>query len=349
MCGICGELRFDGASPDSAGIRRMSEQLARRGPDHDGFINSGPMAFGHRRLAIIDLSPSANQPMIDNDLQLALVFNGTIYNYKELRAELLQMGYRFFSDGDSEVILKAYRAWGEKCVERFYGMFAFAVWDMRHATLFLARDRFGIKPLYYALDGARLRFASSVQALLAVGGVDTSIDPIALHHHFTLHTVVPAPRTILNGVRKLPPATTMTVSAIGKIAELTYWRLDATRPAQVLTEQDWLNATRTVLARAVERHHLAADVPVGVLLSGGLDSSLLVGLLADHVDDLLTFSIGFEDVGEGSEKADEFEYSDLIAERFKTRHHKYLIPNSEVLKRLPEAVSSMAEPIWPYK
>lgn len=211
MCGICGELRFDGASPDSAGIRRMSEQLARRGPDHDGFISSGPLAFGHRRLAIIDLSPSANQPMVDNELQLTLVFNGTIYNYKELRAELLQMGYRFFSDGDSEVILKAYRAWGEKCVEHFYGMFAFAVWDMRHAMLFLARDRFGIKPLYYTLDGARLRFASSVQALLAAGGVDTRIDPIALHHHFTLHTVVPAPRTILNGVRKLPPATTMNV------------------------------------------------------------------------------------------------------------------------------------------
>ncbi|MHB1591125.1 MAG: N-acetylglutaminylglutamine amidotransferase [Sulfuricella sp.] len=345
MCGICGELRFDNASPDSAVIRRMSEKLARRGPDHEGLISDGPLAFGHRRLAIIDLSPSGDQPMVDQELRLSLVFNGTIYNYKELRSELVEMGYTFFSDGDSEVILKAYHAWGEKCVERFYGMFAFAVWDLRHASLFLARDRFGIKPLYYSLDGASLRFASSLQALLAAGGVDTGIDPIALHHYFTLHAVVPAPRTILNGVKKLPPATTMTVSVTGQVSQRTYWSLDATRPAHTLSEQDWLDATRAVLNRAVERHRLASDVPVGVLLSGGLDSSLLVGLLADHVDDLLTFSVGFEDVGEGAEKADEFEYSDQVVERFKTRHHKYLIPNSEVLKRLPEAVSCMAEPM----
>ncbi|HUX63611.1 N-acetylglutaminylglutamine amidotransferase [Sulfuricella sp.] len=345
MCGICGELRFDQASPDTAVIRRMSEKLARRGPDHEGLISDGPLAFGHRRLAIIDLSPSGDQPMVDKELRLSLVFNGTIYNYKELRQELSEMGYTFFSEGDSEVILKGYHAWGEKCVERFYGMFAFAVWDVRHASLFLARDRFGIKPLYYSLDGASLRFASSVQALLAAGGVDTSIDPIALHHYFTLHAVVPAPRTILNGVKKLPPATTMTVSAAGQVTQRTYWSLDATRPAHVLSEQDWLNATRAVLNRAVERHRLASDVPVGVLLSGGLDSSLLVGLLADHVDDLLTFSVGFEDVGEGAEKADEFEYSDQVVERFKTRHHKYLIPNAEVLKRLPEAVANMAEPM----
>lgn len=345
MCGICGELRFDGATPDTAAIRRMSEKLARRGPDHEGLITDGPLAFGHRRLAIIDLSPSGDQPMVDKELRLALVFNGTIYNYKELRQELTEMGYTFFSEGDSEVILKGYHAWGEKCVERFYGMFAFAVWDQRHASLFLARDRFGIKPLYYSLDGASLRFASSVQALLAAGGVDTGIDPVALHHYFTLHAVVPAPRTILNGVKKLPPAATMTVSSTGQVAQRTYWSLDATRPAHELSEQDWLNATRAVLTRAVERHRLASDVPVGVLLSGGLDSSLLVGLLADHVDDLLTFSVGFEDVGEGAEKADEFEYSDQVVERFKTRHHKYLIPNAEVLKRLPEAVANMAEPM----
>ncbi len=345
MCGICGELRFDGASPDTAVIRRMSAKLSRRGPDHEGVIGDGPLAFGHRRLAIIDLSASADQPMVDKELRLALVFNGTIYNYKELRAELAEMGYAFFSEGDSEVILKAYHAWGEKCVERFYGMFAFAVWDMRHATLFLARDRFGIKPLYYALDGASLRFASSVQALLAAGGIDASLDPVALHHYFTLHAVVPAPRTILNGVKKLPPATVMKLDAMGQLSQRTYWSLDATRPAHALSEQDWLRATRAVLARAVERHRLAADVPVGVLLSGGLDSSLLVGLLADHVDDLLTFSVGFEDVGEGAEKADEFEFSDQVAERFHTRHHKFLIPNAEVLKRLPEAVLNMAEPM----
>ena len=170
MCGISGELRFDGKAPDLRAVERMSEQLARRGPDHAGTYTDGPLAFGHRRLAIIDLSSSADQPMVDTVLQLALVFNGTIYNYRELRTELVAMGYVFFSEGDSEVILKAYHAWGEPCVQRFYGMFAFAVWDMRDghpASLFLARDRFGIKPLYLAQDAQRLRFASSLPALLA--------------------------------------------------------------------------------------------------------------------------------------------------------------------------------------
>lgn len=345
MCGICGELRFDGSAPEASTIRAMSEKLSRRGPDHEGMISDGPLAFGHRRLSIIDLTSSSDQPMVDHELRLALVFNGTIYNYKELRSELTEMGYAFFSEGDTEVIIKAYHAWGEKCVERFFGMFAFAIWDMRHATLFLARDRFGIKPLYYALNGASLRFASNMQALLAAGGVDTSIDAIALHHHFTLHAVVPAPRTILNGLKKLPPATTMKIGADGQISQRIYWTLNATRPAQTLSEEDWLRATRLVLSRAVERHRLASDVPVGILLSGGLDSSLLVGLLADHVSDLLTFSIGFEELGDGAEKADEFEYSDQVVAHFKTRHHKYLIPNSEVLKRLPEAISNMAEPM----
>ena len=354
MCGICGELRFDGASPGMRAVERMSEQLARRGPDHAGTFADGPLAFGHRRLAIIDLSPSADQPMVDTALQLALVFNGTIYNYRELRTELVAMGYTFFSEGDSEVILKAYHAWGETCVQRFYGMFAFAIWDIREAddkqrtSLFLARDRFGIKPLYLAQDGERLRFASSLPALLAGGGVDTRLDPVALHHHFTLHTVVPAPRTVLRAVRKLAPATTMTVRTDGSITQKVYWTLDATRPAEPLTEAEWLDATRKVLVRALDRHRLAADVPVGVLLSGGLDSSLLVGLLADHVDDLLTFLIGFEGipgVSVGAEKADEFEFSDQIAAQFKTRHHKHLIPNSEVLARLPEAVAAMTEPM----
>ncbi len=345
MCGLCGELRFDNQSPDLSALKRMTAQLARRGPDSEGTLTDGPLAFGHRRLSIIDLSDKANQPMVDKELRLALVFNGTLYNYKELRAELSGMGYSFFSEGDSEVILKAFHAWGERCVERFYGMFAFAVWDMRHGSLFLARDRFGIKPLYYSLDGASLRFASNTQALLAAGGVDTSLDPMGLHHHFTLHAVVPAPRTVLNGVKKLPPATSMAVDKEGKVSQRVYWTLDATRPPQTLSEDDWIAATRHVLGRAVERHRLASDVPVGVLLSGGLDSSLLVGLLADHVDNLLTFSVGFEELGGGAEKGDEFEYSDQVVERFKTRHHKYLIPNSEVLKRLPEAVSNMAEPM----
>jgi len=346
MCGICGELRFDKSAPDMEALKRMTAKLARRGPDHEGFFNGGVLAFGHRRLSIIDLSAHSDQPMVDDDLKLALVFNGTIYNYKELRAELLEMGYDFFSEGDTEVILKAYHAWGEKCVQRFYGMFAFAVWDMRDKSLFLARDRLGIKPMYYALDGVHLRFASTLQGLLAAGGVDISLDPVALHHHFTLHSVVPAPRTLLRGVKKLPPAHTMTFTAAGEVKLQRYWSLDATRPTKALSEQEWLAATRAVLTRAVERHRLASDVPVGILLSGGLDSSLLVGLLADHVENLNTFSIGFEEVA--GEPGHEFEYSDLVAKHFNTRHHKFALPNSAVLETLPEAIAQMSEPMPSY-
>jgi len=345
MCGICSELRLDGSTADTLAVDRMSCSIAGRGPDHSGVFSDGPLAFGHRRLAIIDLTTGADQPMVDRELKLVLVFNGTIYNYQELCAELAVMGYRFFSESDSEVILKAYHAWGADCVQRFFGMFAFAIRDQRDASLFIARDRFGLKPLYYALDASRLRFASSLQALLAAGGVDTGIDPVALHHHFTLHAVVPAPRTIIKGVRKLAPATTMTITGAGRIEQATCWTLDATHPAQPLSGSEWLAATRDVLVRAVERHRLAADVPVGVLFSGGLDSSLLVALLAGHVDDLQTFSMGIETLGEGSEKADQFEFPDQVAAQFKTRHHKYLIPYDEVLRRLPEAVLQMTEPM----
>jgi asparagine synthase (glutamine-hydrolysing) len=345
MCGISGELRLDGRPADLAAVKRMMDALGRRGPDHEGSWSDGVLAFGHRRLAIIDLSERSNQPLIDSRLELALVFNGTIYNYRELRAELTGKGHQFFSDGDSEVILKAYAAWGERCVERFLGMFAFALWDIRRRRLFLARDRLGIKPLYYTIDRDRLRFASSTQALLAAGGVDTSIDPVALHHQFTLHAVVPAPRTILAGIRKLAPATTMSVEVSGQLTERVYWRLEARRSPTARSGQEWIDAIHQALRIAVERRRTVADVPVGVLLSGGLDSSLLVGLLAEGggVDKLLTFSVGFEDMPE--EKGSEFEYSDLVVERFGTRHHRYHIPNAEVLPRLGEAVQNMAEPM----
>lgn len=344
MCGICGELRFDHSAPNPEGIERMMARLARRGPDHGGNFADGPLALGHRRLSIIDLSVRANQPMIDAELGLTLVFNGTIYNYPILRNELLHRGYHFFSEGDSEVILKAYHAWGGHCVERLHGMFAFAIWDSNRQELFLARDRLGIKPLYYSRTGQWLRFASNTQALLAGGGIDTSIDTVALHHQLTLHAVVPAPRTILNGIRKLEPGTTLKFDLSGNAVAERYWKLTAHHPEPDKTAPEWIEAVHETLRKAVAKRRMAADVPVGVLLSGGLDSSLLVGLLCESgVNDLLTFSIGFEDVA--GERGSEFEYSDQVAERFQTRHQKFLIPNEEVLTRLPEAVKNMAEPM----
>jgi asparagine synthase (glutamine-hydrolysing) len=283
--------------------------------------------------------------MVDQQLNLALVFNGSIYNYKELRETLSGLGYHFFSNGDTEVILKAYHAWGEDCVDRLSGMFAFVIWDTQRQRLFMARDRFGIKPLYYTQDGRRLRFASNTQALLAAGGVDTSIDPVALHYQFTLHGVVPAPHTIFKGIRKLSPGHTMMIEANGTQRIRRYWRYSATRAERTMSDHEWLEAIHDELREAVRRRNDIADVPVGVLLSGGLDSSLLVALLAESgVADLRTFSVGFEDQPE--EKGNEFEYSDPVAERYQTQHHKFLVPNGEVLKRLPEAVDNMSEPMF---
>ncbi|MEJ1436201.1 MAG: N-acetylglutaminylglutamine amidotransferase [Candidatus Sedimenticola sp. (ex Thyasira tokunagai)] len=345
MCGLCGELRLDGRSADLGVIHMMKGRLEKRGPDHDGCYSDGPLGFGHRRLAIIDLTEHANQPMVDQDLGIALVFNGTIYNYPALREELKGMGYHFFSEGDTEVILKAWHAWGEQCVERLSGMFAFVVWDQQKRQLFLARDRMGIKPLYYSHGNGWFRFASTVQALLQPGGIDTTIDPVALHHQFTLHAVIPAPRTILNGVRKLQPGHCMVIDEQGNSRERRYWHLPAIRPAQPLSDGEWLEAIHDALRKAVKKRSEIADVPVGVLLSGGLDSSLLVALLAEAgVSDLRTFSVGFED--HPDEKGNEFEFSDPVAERYGTKHNKYLVPNSEVLNRLPEAVDAMAEPMF---
>lgn len=345
MCGICGELRFDGQASDSAALERMKLAMLRRGPDDGGTWTLGPVGFGHRRLSIIDLSSHAHQPMHDAPLGLTLVFNGTIYNYRELRRELLGKGHTFQSDGDSEVILKAYAEWGEDCVTRLNGMFAFAIWDAGHQHLFIARDRLGVKPLYLTRDGQRLRFASSLPALLAGGDVDTTLDRTALHHLFTLHAVVPAPHTVLAGVRKLPPGYCLTVSASGHSHQRPYWMLTAERPQTPLSEADSIALIREKLFAAVARQHSAADVPVGVLLSGGLDSSLLVAILAAQGrTDIPTFSVGFEDQPE--EKGDEFVYSDMVAAHYATRHHRFRVPNGEVLQHLPEAIAAMSEPMF---
>ncbi len=344
MCGICGELRFDGEAPGDGVLARMLACLRRRGPDHEGRYRTGPVQLGHRRLSVIDLSDASNQPWVDESLGLALVFNGAIYNYRELRARLQGEGVRFVSEGDTEVVLRAYAHWGESFVERLHGMFAIAIWDERRQQLIAARDRFGIKPFYYSLTRGHFRFASNIQALLAAGDVDTGFDSVALHHHFTLHAVVPAPRTLLRGIRKLPPAHLLVIDTAGRERLKAYWQLDASPPERPLSEQEWLEATREALLEAVRKRRVVADVPVGVLLSGGLDSSLLVALLAQHGgNDLLTFSVGFED--HPDERGNEFEFSDAVAERYGTQHHKIHVPNHEVLDRLPEAIDHMAEPM----
>ncbi|NBC34187.1 MAG: N-acetylglutaminylglutamine amidotransferase [Alphaproteobacteria bacterium] len=349
MCGLSGEIRFDGRPADPAALAAMTDTLAPRGPDGTGLFLRDRVGLGHRRLKIIDLSDRAAQPMVDSDLGLTLVFNGIIYNYQELRAELQRAGHRFFSGGDTEVVLKAYHTWGEACVERFHGMFAFAIWERDSGRLFLARDRLGIKPLYYAETNKALRFASSLPALVAAGktdgGLDTDLDPVALAHYMTFHAVVPPPHTILNGVKKLKPATTLMIEPDGRKRERNYWQpVFARDPADAgLSAEAWQERVLAALTKAVQRR-LVADVPVGVLLSGGLDSSLVVGLLAAlGQTGLKTFSIGFETVG--NERGDEFDYSDIVARHFGTDHRKIFIPGDRALPALEPCVKAMAEPM----
>lgn len=348
MCGIAGEIRFDGTLADSEAVARITAALAPRGPDGSGIFAQGRFAFGHRRLKIIDLSEKAAQPMTDPELGLTIVFNGCIYNYPELRRELEDKGYRFFSTGDTEVIMKAYHAWGRDCVKRFHGMFAFAIVERDSGKAMVARDRFGIKPFYYAMSGRNIRFASTLPALLKGGGIDKSVDPVALHHYMSFHAVVPPPHTIVKGVRKLPPATTRCFEPDGSYEDIRYWSPKHERDAATakLTREEWRDRVLDALRTAVRRR-MVSDVPVGVLLSGGVDSSIITGLLAEEGQkDLMTFSIGFEEAN--GEKGDEFTYSDLIAERFGTDHHKIFVPSSELMSALPDTINAMSEPMVSY-
>jgi asparagine synthase (glutamine-hydrolysing) len=345
VCGFSGEIDLTRVAADAAAVAQMAETMADRGPDGAGLWAQGGVALGHRRLKIIDLSERAQQPMVDAELGLAIAFNGCIYNHHELRRELEGAGYRFFSTGDTEVILKAYHHWGDSFVDHLTGMFAFAVVERDSGRDVLGRDRLGIKPLYLAEVGTSLRVASTLPALLAGGGVDTSIDPVALHQYLTFHSVVPAPRTILQGVRKLPPATLLCIEPDGRRHQTTYWRTEfGRRPEhEGWSARDWEDAILASLRTAVDRR-MVADVAVGCLLSGGLDSSLVVGLLAEAgVRDLLTFSIGFE--SHGGLEGDEFRYSDVVAQRFGTDHHRIRIPSDHLLPALDGAIAAMSEPM----
>ncbi|HWD52112.1 MAG TPA: N-acetylglutaminylglutamine amidotransferase [Acidimicrobiales bacterium] len=345
MCGLTGELRFDGRPADVAALERSCAVMACRGPDGSGVWAQGPAALGHRRLSIIDLSAHGSQPMVDPAVGLSIAFNGCIYNYPQLRDQLITLGHSFFSHSDTEVIAKSYAEWGTDCVSHFHGMFAFAIFEHERGRLVLARDRLGIKPLYLTRSGDRVRFASSLPALLAAGGLDTSIDRTALAYYMTFHSVVPAPHTILNGVRKLPPATVRVIEPDGRSRDTTYWDPSFARDedGDARSTEDWQEMLLDALRTAVKRRQVA-DVPVGVLLSGGIDSSLVVALLAEAGQHhLQTFSVGFDDAG--GESGNEFEYSDLVAAHFGTDHHRIEIDGSRLLPAIDGAVGAMSEPM----
>lgn len=345
MCGISGEVRFDRSEPSLEFVQTANQIQWPRGPDSGGLYQQDNVVFGHRRLMIMDLSDASRQPLYEAGLGLLVSFNGAIYNYRELRQELEAKGYQFYSDGDAEVVLKAYHAWRNDCFSRFNGMFAIAVWDRAAGELVLARDRLGIKPLYYEQQGDRVRFASSLIPLAKAPDSQAAISPESLNFYLNFHSVVPAPRTLFEGIRRVQPGTLQIWNAQGQAREERYWNLvmGPQDGDQGRSESEWMDLLHESLLDAVKARNVAA-VDVGVLLSGGVDSSLLVGLLAEFkTTPIETFSIGFESAG--GEKGDEFQYSDLIARHYRTSHHRMRISERELLDALPKAIEAMSEPM----
>ena len=341
MCGIAGAYtRSGGEAVSKEALARMTDSLRHRGPDGEGIYMDRGVALGHRRLTIIDLT-TGDQPKARADGSAVLVFNGEIYNYRELRKELEALGHAFRTQSDTEVILEAYAAWGEASVARLRGMFAFALWDRDRRRLFLARDRAGIKPLYYAWDGTRLLFGSEIKAILAEGTVPRDLDPAALDEYLT-YLYVPAPRSIFRAIRKLPPAHTLTVSEQG-LTERRYWDL-VFEPRRWSSVEECAEGLLETVRESVNAH-LVSDVPLGAFLSGGIDSSAVVALMAGLTKGpVKTASIGFAE-----SEFDELPWARQVAERFGTdRYERVVRPQAaEILDTLawhydePFADSSM--------
>jgi asparagine synthase (glutamine-hydrolysing) len=338
MCGISGKLHFDRQRPVVAGtIRRMNRALAHRGPDGEGVFLKGSVGLGHRRLAIIDLSAEARQPMANEDGSVVVSVNGEIYNFKELRRELESAGHRFRSRSDSEVVVHLYEEVGPDCVRRLRGMFAFALWDARRRVLLLARDAAGEKPLYYCLDGEGIVFASELWALLQDPSVPADPDPEALGQYLRFG-YVPSPWTAFRGVRKLPAAHYLVVED-GRARVERYWRLDYSRKVgRGASEAELCERLLAELRAAVQRQ-LVSDVPIGAFLSGGVDSSTIVALMTQVASSRVkTFSIAF-----GEEDVNEAGFSRLVAARLGTSHHEQVVRPAAV-DVLPELVRHYGEP-----
>src|SRR3990170_6274835 len=336
MCGITGRVNFlSGAPVDPAIIREMCTLLAHRGPDCEGMHVDGPVGLGHRRLAIIDLSPAAAQPMSTPDGTLWITYNGEVYNFPDLRSELTQRGHHFRTQSDTEVILAAYREWGAECLHRLRGMFAFAIWNARTRTLCLARDRLGKKPLYYRLDADGIAFASEPKAFFAEPGFQSRPNLEAISHYLT-YQYVPTPLSAFEGVRRLPPAHYLLVKD-GRASVQRYWRLHYGEKRR-LTEEE-ASAELLVLLREAVRLRLISDVPLGAFLSGGVDSSTVVALMAEHSSlPVKTFSIGFEE-----KEYDEVAYARLVAQRYGTDHREFIV-RPQALEILPKLVWHYNEP-----
>jgi asparagine synthase (glutamine-hydrolysing) len=336
MCGICGFVSFDGWT--HAMLQTMNDVIFRRGPDGEGSLYSGTVGLAMRRLAIIDVA-GGSQPVYNEDRSVAVVFNGEIYNFKALRDGLRARGHQFRTNSDTEVIVHLYEERGADLVRELEGMFAFALWDARKESLLLARDRLGIKPLFIAQLPGGVLFGSEMKSLLATGLIPTDMDYRAVDEFFC-YTYIQAPRTIYRSIRKVPPATTVTVGPNGEISSRTYWKIPDTEPT-VRTEEEWVARVEAEFQRAVESH-LVSDVPVGAFLSGGIDSGLMVAMMAAASDrPVETFTVGFADAGDSF--IDERVYARMIAQRYRLNHHEIDVePHVEEI--IPQIAAAFDEP-----
>jgi len=347
MCGIAGVFNLNGEPVSSVTLRKMTDIIAHRGPDGEGFYINSFIGLGHRRLAILDLSPAGHQPMVSEDRQYVISYNGEIYNFQELRAELERRGYIFRSRTDSEVVLHAYIEWGENCVKHFNGMFAFAIWDSNRQELFIARDRYGIKPLYYCFVDNKFIFASEQKAILTHPCVHKEIDKEALLEYFTFQNIF-TDKTLIKGIYLFPPASWARVE-LGKqqsfLSPVQYWDYDFREPKQVADEQEYLEELDRLFTQAVKRQ-LLSDVEIGSYLSGGMDSGSITAIAAKQLPYIKTFTCGFDlNSASGLELGfDEREKAEYMSYLFKTEHYEMVLKAGDMERVMPHLAWHLEEP-----
>jgi len=343
MCGIVGVLS-DGRTPARELLQEMTDVIAHRGPDDDGVYTDGPVGLGNRRLAIIDLSAAGHQPMLDRSGDLVLTFNGEIYNFRELRAELERLGHRFRSQTDTEVVLVAYAEWGEQCFSRFNGMFALAIWDRRHRALVIARDRYGIKPLYYVQAGGDFMFGSEIKSFLRHPSFAVELSRPHLLEYFTFQNIF-SDGTLFKGVHLLPPGHVLSIEEGGVPRLRQYWDFQFTEPDGKTSDEEYLEELDRLFRQAVERQ-LVSDVPVGAYLSGGMDSGSITALAARALPYISTFTGGFDlTSASGLELGfDERGKAELMSYQFRTEHYETVLKAGDMERCLPALVWHLEDP-----
>lgn len=345
MCGIAGFLNFDKKPASEVILKKMTDTLSHRGPDGEGQFVDGPLALGHRRLAIIDLSAAGRQPMVSTDSRYVITYNGEVYNFKSLRSELQSLGYHFFSQTDTEVILNAFKEWGSNCVPKLNGMFAFAIWDKLQKTLFLARDRYGIKPLYYVQTSNQLMFASENKAFDVMPDFKRKLDGKGLLEYMTFQNFL-GDRTLFQNVRMFPAGYFATSSLESPELKFhQYWDFKFEEPSIKRQESDYLEELDFLLRQAVNRQ-IVSDVEVGSYLSGGMDSGSLTALASQQLPYIKTFTVGFDlNSASGLELAfDERSKAEHMSYLFRTEHYEMVLKSGDMERCLPSLAKYLEEP-----